>query len=40
VPWWARLGAQICRPIARKLKRLDFDCMPEVFVARRFLRAV
>jgi radical SAM superfamily enzyme YgiQ (UPF0313 family) len=41
VPWWARLGAQIYRPIAKKrLKHLYFDYMPEVVVARRFLRAV
>ena len=41
VPWWARLGAQLYRPIAqRRLKHLYFDFMPEVLVARHFLRAV
>lgn len=41
VPWWARLGAQAYRPIAKKrLKHLFFDYMPEVYVARRFLKAV
>ena len=41
VPWWARLGAQAYRPIAqRRLKHLYFDFMPEVYVARRFLKAV
>jgi radical SAM superfamily enzyme YgiQ (UPF0313 family) len=41
VPWWARIGAQVYRPIAkRRLKHLYFDFMPEVAVARRFLRAV
>ncbi|HYU79921.1 MAG TPA: radical SAM protein [Vicinamibacterales bacterium] len=40
VPWWARFGAQAYRPIARtRLKHLYFDYMPEVYVARRFLRA-
>jgi anaerobic magnesium-protoporphyrin IX monomethyl ester cyclase len=40
VPWWIRLGAQIYRPIARqRLKHLYFDYMPEMLVARRFLRA-
>jgi radical SAM superfamily enzyme YgiQ (UPF0313 family) len=41
VPWWARLGAQMYRPIAQqRLKHMYFDYMPEVFVARKFLRAV
>ena len=41
VPWWARLGAQMYRPIAKqRLRHLYFDFMPEVFVARHFLRAV
>ena len=41
VPWWARLGAQLYRPIAqRRLKHLYFDFMAEVVVARHFVRAV
>jgi hypothetical protein len=41
VPWWARIGAQLYRPIAQqRLKHMYFDYMPEVHVARRFLKAV
>jgi anaerobic magnesium-protoporphyrin IX monomethyl ester cyclase len=40
VPWWIRLGAQLYRPIARRrLKHLYFHYMPEMVVARRFLKA-
>jgi anaerobic magnesium-protoporphyrin IX monomethyl ester cyclase len=40
VPWYVRLGAQLYRPIAqRRLRHLYFDFMPEMSIARRFLRA-
>jgi anaerobic magnesium-protoporphyrin IX monomethyl ester cyclase len=39
VPTWARLVARAYRPIARqRLRTLYFDWMPEMHVARRFLR--
>ena len=41
LPLWARLGAQLYRPIAQqRLKHLYFEYMPEVHVARHFMRAV
>lgn len=41
VPWWMRLGALLYRPIAKqRLKSLYFDYMPEMYVARRFLKTV
>jgi radical SAM superfamily enzyme YgiQ (UPF0313 family) len=40
VPWWMRLGVNLYRPIARRrLRHLYFDFMPEMRVARHFLKA-
>jgi len=40
VPWWIRLGASVYRPIANaRLRHMAFGFMPEMLVARRFLKA-